>query len=161
MPVETSGRHYQGPEQPKQPPMPAHLLEPPSAPEMPSADELQGEIPDLRSPVALAFEAWFEQRQAADENPAGVMKLGGLLEEAFLAGWQAAGRVKVADVRMRMAELPLEGTLESRTIIAALELFKSQVLVENPPEVQSGEWLNARDVDVLIQGIRATAAKGR
>ena len=155
MPLDLGPRHYSGPEQPKAPPMPS----------LPPAEELLGQqtfedepSAPTPTPVSVAFYKWFDQRQADDNNPTGVMKIGGILEEAFLAGWQAA---TAQAPQVRPTDLPLEGTVESRTIVAALEMFKEQVLAGDPPEVQSGEWLNAKDVDVLIQGIRANAAKGR
>lgn len=135
--------------------------------QMPPASELFYEEtapePSAAGDIRAAFAAWFEQRQQDDENPDGVRKRGPLMEEAFNAGalWMRQQFESTGSLRKVTQELQLEGTVESRTIIAALELFKAQVLVENPPEVKSGEWLNARDVDVLITGIRANAAKGR
>ena len=47
-----------------------------------------------------------------------------------------------------------EGTAESRTLVAALELFIEQVLQHSPEEVTSGEWLTAQAARDLIERIQ-------
>lgn len=157
MPVEQGARHYRGPEAqavPAPPPMPAPMR----PPAMPPAEEL---MPPPTPPLSAdeadlqAFTQWFEQRIEDDENPAGVAKLERILAEAFFAGANHVRRQAVLSAR---APAPLEGTVESRTIVAALAYFRDQVLAHRPEEVATGEWLNATDVDVLIQAIQR---KGR
>ncbi len=158
-PVEQSPRHYQGPEQPKAPPMPTMppaselIMDPPGDfDDAPPADDpgrpMAGD--DIRG----AFQSWSEAMGCDHLLTSEVDRL----RDAFEAGaqWQRDQMMPA-----RPHDLPLEGTLESRTIVAALQLFREQVLVHNPEEVKTGEWLNARDVEVLIHGIRTQAAKGR
>jgi hypothetical protein len=38
-----------------------------------------------------AFDAWFKRIRAEDGNPCGLDKIGGVLGEAFVAGWMARG----------------------------------------------------------------------
>lgn len=54
------------------------------------------------------------------------------------------------------AEPALEGTIQSRTIIAALTFFADQVLKAGPEEVITGEWLNATDTNTLIAELKHT-----
>jgi hypothetical protein len=48
----------------------------------------------------------------------------------------------------------LEGSAESRTILAALQLFLDQVLRSDPEEVAEGEWLSAQDCEQLIRTLK-------
>jgi hypothetical protein len=86
-----------------------------------------------------------------------------LQQAAFVAGW-LYGR---EGVPMRLpldylAEIPaagtpavaLEGSAESRTILAALQLFLDQVLRSDPEEVAEGEWLSAQDCEALIRKLK-------
>jgi len=46
----------------------------------------------------------------------------------------------------------------ARTVVAALELFRDQILVGDPEEVRTGEWLSADQVTAFIQQIIQTEA---
>lgn len=147
MPVEQGSRNYRGPEAqavPAPPPMPAPMR----PPAMPPAEELD---PMLTQPVVVghddlvdAFYAWLKDTPV---EPGFESKL----FEAFKAGvaWHAQ-----RGMRSARAQAPLEGTVESRTIVAALAYFRDQVLAHRPEEVATGEWLNATDVGFLIQAIQ-------
>lgn len=68
--------------------------------------------------------------------------------EAFLAG--------IAYLRQQVKKDPaFEGTVVSRTVVAALEFFLSQVLPQSQEEVKSGEWMRAEELQALIAEIRA------
>lgn len=67
-----------------------------------------------------------------------------LAYEAFKAGYQM-GVSQVAETRV-----PLAGTAESRTIVAALKIFRESVLPTASEEIASGEWLGIAEVDKLI-----------
>ena len=47
-----------------------------------------------------------------------------------------------------------------RTIIAALELFKDQVLRGAVEEISSGEWCSLEEVDLLIHQLKDEAEEG-
>jgi hypothetical protein len=46
---------------------------------------------------------------------------------------------------------PLTGTIQSRTIRAALEFFREQILTAQPEEVTTGEWLSAEAVTEMLR----------
>jgi len=69
-----------------------------------------------------------------------------LLFQAFKAGYEVGQGARQIE--------PLEGTAESRTIVAALTLFIDQVLQHNPDEVRSGEFLSAREAQQVIEKYR-------
>lgn len=111
-----------------------------------------------------AFLGWLAQKRI--EMPSIIP----LLSEAFVAGWQSYATVlragvvmpldsrdetpQDADATTQATAEPLEGTPEARTIIAALELFRAQVLAEGPEEVGTGEWLGAGEIDRLIEDVK-------
>jgi predicted exporter len=76
----------------------------------------------------------------------------------YVEGYRAARRALHHEARQKQAaEQSLPTTAEAkqlRTFIAALERFRDQVLVGNPPEVQTGEWLSADEVATLIAKLR-------
>lgn len=84
------------------------------------------------------------------------------LEQAYTAGYVEGFRQARRDLveqarREQAAEQPLPTTVEAkelRTFIAALELFRDQVLIGDPEEVQKGEWLSAQEVASLIARLR-------
>ena len=90
-----------------------------------------------------AAEAWVAQRP-------GVSAV-----EAFLAGYlmarqQAAAHVMQAPpVTADIEQLAPEGKVR-RTIIAALKLFKDQILSDTPEEIATGEWCAVEEVDALL-----------
>ena len=91
--------------------------------------------------VSQLFFAWLQPlRGRVDETTEA------LLFQAFKAGYETGqGARQIA---------PLEGTAESRTIVAALILFIDQVLQHQPDEVTSGEFLSATDTQKVIEKYR-------
>lgn len=84
--------------------------------------------------------------------------------EAFRAGYllalqQSQARTMAAPpVSVDVRELAPEGK-PRRTIIAALELFKDQVLRDATDEIASGEWLTIEETEQLIQQLREEEEK--
>jgi hypothetical protein len=111
------------------------------------------------SPVepGIVLEAWirFWDRVAAD-SPVRALQAEDLLKDAFMAGWvqgaqnQARQTMNAAPVTADIRELAPH-TKAQRTIIAALELFKDQVLIGATDEIASGEWCTVAEVTELIQ----------
>jgi hypothetical protein len=107
---------------------------PPTAtPEPPAAEETE-------------FTRWMRQHPDAT------------VEDAYTAGYiegmRDARRQQLA-AQPPAAAPPAEGDINSRTMIAALTFFRDQVLVDNPEEVTTGEWLNAAAVTNLIARLTA------
>ncbi len=85
---------------------------------------------------------------------------GASLAEAFVAGYMLARHHHfahamqappvTADVRTLAPH-----TKAQRTIIAALEIFKDQILSQGPEEIASGEWMSVVEVDQLIATMQA------
>lgn len=79
--------------------------------------------------------------------------------EAFVAGFKAARAqllahtMQAAPVTVDVEQLAPEGK-PRRTIIAALEIFKDQILSQAPDEITSGEWLSVPEVDELITTLK-------
>ena len=77
------------------------------------------------------------------------------LEAAFLAGYQLAVQQLTARTMLApplaadIATLAPDGKAR-RTIIAALDLFKDQVLRDARDEIASGEWCSLEEVEQLI-----------
>jgi hypothetical protein len=82
---------------------------------------------------------------------------GASIEDAFtagyLAGFQQARRELTAPPP---AASPLD--IINRTMIAALLVFRDQVLVHDPEEVATGEWLDANAVTDLIARLSQSRA---
>lgn len=76
-----------------------------------------------------------------------------LVWDAFKAG---AAYMKTAAAVAEPPALPLLGTVESRTIIAALGFFAEQILSLAPEEVKTGEWLGKEDTLNLIKRLEAS-----
>ena len=81
------------------------------------------------------------------------------LEQAFTAGYIEG--VRDARRGMRAPESPPLETFRpegivNRTLIAALELFRDQVLIRAREEIESGEWLSVAGVNDLIEQLRTT-----
>jgi hypothetical protein len=86
-----------------------------------------------------------------------------MLAKAFKAGWYARGESPVQIVA-RPAEVSvvtiadssdvLEGTIQSRTLVAALTFFADQVLKQQPEETVNGEWLKADQISSLIEDVK-------
>jgi len=88
------------------------------------------------------------------------------LAQAFTAGYVEGYREAR---RQQLLEKPIvdvepEWSLNAedkqmRTMIAALELFRDQVLIGNPEEVTTGEWLSAEDVTALVAVLKDREAR--
>lgn len=114
---------------------------PPAAPTTPPAAEARGDLAD----------AW-----AAEHTEVSVA-------EAFRAGYFAGVRATLEAQASRQQpaaerDLPPEGIM-NRTIIAALELFRDQVLAGAPEEIASGEWMSVAQVNDLLRQLRAHEAE--
>ena len=88
---------------------------------------------------------------------------GATLEEAFMGGYiqgiQEARRAQLAMQPPQPLVFDPDGA-PARTIIAALVLFREQVLLGDPEEVTSGEWLNAHQVEGLIRSLQGERVHG-
>jgi hypothetical protein len=111
--------------------------------ESPIAGAVGGSIPGVAEIEAIA-EAWV---RAHDDWP---------LSDAFIAGYRFALQrtLTAPPVSTDLPDLSPEGKV-TRTIIAALELFRDQVLRQAAEEIASGEWCSLADVDQLLQQLRA------
>lgn len=79
------------------------------------------------------------------------------LMDAFVAGYQAARRDGMQQAPPVVEPPPPEFTEAgkgARTIVAALELFRDQILVGKPVEIATGEWCSASEVDDLITAFK-------
>jgi len=80
------------------------------------------------------------------------------IEEAFTAGYTAGVQRARADMKPRRRSEPtLNQSVEARqlrTISAALELFRDQILATNPDEVATGEWCSASEVTGILARLR-------
>jgi hypothetical protein len=100
------------------------------------------------SPMYLAAAAWCEAHPEVSAI------------EAFVAGYRLARLQMEAQV---LAAPPVTAdtrtlaphTKAQRTIIAALEIFKDQILSQDPEEIASGEWMSVDEVDELLATLRA------
>lgn len=99
--------------------------------------------PESLISIDEAFVQWkkTEPGRLAELDPTVIV----LVYRAFQAGYQM-GSAAVADMRQ-----PLTGTAESRTVIAALKVFRDSVLVDAREEIESGEFLSLEAVDALIK----------
>lgn len=119
------------------------------------SDNIDLVVPVVSADANTAFLAWLAQRPL--EQPLLIP----LLAEAFMAGWQAHTVPTIAGVVMPTspttadtASAPLEGTIEARTITAALLVFADHVLKGQPEEIASGEWLGPDDIEALIADVK-------
>lgn len=88
-------------------------------------------------------------------------------EQAFIAGYiegiRAAQRAHLDQARQREAQEPMTPTPDSltttadaktyRTVAAALAMFRDQILITRPEEVETGEWLSAEETTNVIEQI--------
>lgn len=125
MPVDMAkGRHYTGPPIPA-PPRAVQPAPPPPPPEAaPAETAMDRAFARFRKPIG--------DLEPAIEN---------LLQEAFVAGYSAALHPPIEE---------LAGTKTSRTIVAALRMFKDFVLTQQPEEASTGEWCSLKEIDQLI-----------
>lgn len=75
--------------------------------------------------------------------------------EAFIAGYQYAQALTVTapPVSADLAALAPEGKV-TRTIVAALELFRDRILPDAKDEVASGEWCSLEETEELIDSLK-------
>lgn len=98
--------------------------------------------------IYAVAEQWAEQHPLAS------------IAEAFVVGYELAHNQFTAHtmaappVTADVATLAPEGKAR-RTIVAALKLFRDQVLAQTPDEIESGEWCSPTEVDALVQQIEA------
>jgi hypothetical protein len=77
------------------------------------------------------------------------------LAEAFVAGYALARQqheartMSAPPVTADLDRLAPEGK-PRRTIVAALDYFKDQILSQRPEEIETGEWCSPEEVDQLI-----------
>jgi hypothetical protein len=113
---------------------------PPPSPPAPAAAAGPGQHWALRNPTATLAEAW---------------------EAGYLAGAREADEKHREIERQRAAARRFDPThAPARTILAALELFRDQVLAGNPEEVATGEWLSVSAVEQVMAQIRASIPQG-
>lgn len=81
---------------------------------------------------------------------------GASIAEAFVAGYYLMRQRHDAQT---LHAPPVTADVESlapagktrRTILAALRLFRDQVLAQSPDEIESGEWCSVEEVEAVIQ----------
>ena len=109
------------------------------------------------APIAASdfnIEQAFEQFLRAERIVNGTEQ--NVARRAFFAGVAYVRRHTPAEPREPADPLPLTGTKESRTIIAALKFFREQILSLTPEEVHTGEWLSASEVDAYLTHLEET-----
>jgi hypothetical protein len=76
--------------------------------------------------------------------------------EGFMAGYHLAKQqydartLRLPPITADVEQLAPAGK-SRRTIVAALKLFRDQVLAQTPDEIESGEWCSLTEIDALIQ----------
>jgi hypothetical protein len=106
------------------------------------------EQPTTPAPAAICYAA--AQRWAA-QHP------GETLAQAFIAGFLLAQGVTMdaPPVTADLTQLAPDGKT-ARTVIAALQLFRDQVLRDAAEEIASGEWCSVSEVAALIKQLEET-----
>jgi hypothetical protein len=106
-------------------------------------------LPPQAQPTRTVFERW------VDAHP------GATLQDAFQAGFVEGVRAAHAGAKQHAHAQTRQQTETyapehrmTRTLIAALTLFKDQVLVEADQEIASGEWASIDDVNQLLAHLR-------
>jgi hypothetical protein len=135
-----------------------HIGTPPLRPPAELLEELPEE-PDMADPPPAAAPG-----EPVGENPYTAWRRqnpGATVEDAFTAGYiegvRAARRAQL--LQPSPTTYSPDGAV-NRTLVAALELFREQVLLGEPEEVATGEWLSAHQVTGLIREIRGEGAHG-
>lgn len=143
-----------------------HVGTQPPAPPRARVSERAPDDPTYQTPVAPA-----EATEPEGEEQLGVFDRWALrhpkatLEDAFTAGYaegvRAARHAQLAAQPATTAAVALSPhEIVNRTLVAALELFRDQVLQGEPEEVATGEWLSAYQVNGLIREIRGEVVRG-
>lgn len=133
---------------------PGYHVDPPPPTAAQRTDPQQG----LPTVIDRAWAPVWEKLQF--EAPTRATQVEDLLQEAFLAGWMA-GAQQQAHQTMQATPLTADARAlapearPQRTIIAALELFRDQVLGFAEDEIASGEWCSLAEVGELIERMRA------
>lgn len=130
--------------------------------QQPLAPPLSTSGADLPWVIQRAFEKWLEKRTNEDENPAGVLKLRGILLEAFSAGFQdgAFGTGTPVPSVPTSEEPPMTPAgAEARTLAAALALFIENILRDAPDEIEGGEWLTVNEAEALLKRLQVEGRK--
>ena len=114
----------------------------------PAAPIAGAEIPAGHEPttVEAAYLRWLKTNGMKQVDPV----VNELLFDAFQAGFQ----VGISQVAQQA--VPLSGTAETRTVIAALRLFLENILPTASEEIQSGEFLSIEETQRLIQRLERT-----
>jgi len=77
------------------------------------------------------------------------------LADAFVAGYTTATQgMNHSRAPVAIEALAPEGKAR-RTIMAALDLFKDQILSQQPEEIASGEWCSVEETEALLATLRA------
>ena len=154
-PLDTgASRHYAGPDAPQvPPPVPVAMPELPPAEDLLATEEIPPASQRVVDSIEEAFDAWQPPVRGGGYTE---QQLHELLFSAFKAGVAWHARSLTTAARATKPTDALEGTPESRTLVAALSFFIDQVLIHHPEEVQSGEWLTATDATALIDTLRRT-----
>jgi len=71
------------------------------------------------------------------------------VREAFLAGYQAGRGDGLREARMAQEQFPPAQKV-NRTLLAALTLFRDQILTGEPEEMETGEWCTVEEVNQLL-----------
>jgi len=125
---------------------------PPPAPPAPPEPEPEPEPePPAAPPRVNLAHLWIDRHPDAT------------VEEAFTAGYIEGVREAQRQIARANLPPPVEPTFTpdgavNRTVIAALELFREQVLIGDPDEVATGEWLSAHQVSGLIRQLQGEIA---
>jgi hypothetical protein len=81
------------------------------------------------------------------------------IEEAYRAGYQDAIQAfRRAESERAAVPAFSAATKTTRTMVAALSLFRDQVLIGATEEITSGEWCSVEEVNQLIAHLTATEA---
>lgn len=108
-------------------------------------------VTEVSQTLQAVFEQWWLASGSKKSKDRGLHLDRADLFDAFVAGYQFA----VNAVKDRRPVPELEGTVEQRTILAALEFFIDQILVHGSEEIASGAWLDAEAARGLAARIRA------
>jgi hypothetical protein len=130
---------------------PGHRVEPPPAPPSPTTPPPSREDYALRDEVGESLaERW--AREYPDATIADAFTAG------YIEGVRETRRQQLAQPAPVAPPPPLPpDAIITRTVIAALELFRDQILVDTPEEIASGEWLSVEQVNDFIAHLRPVA----
>ena len=87
-------------------------------------------------------------------SPATTYLFDGAIGEAMYRAFSAGFQIGMSQVAQQA--VPLSGTAETRTVIAALRLFMENILPTATEEIQSGEFLSIEETVRLIAKLERT-----